>query len=385
RVARDRIADSLYLREFAGFGWHRIPTHQAFQQAVKKLRPATIERINAILIRDSVEREIEDGDITRTDTTVVECNVRPPTDSGLLCDCVRVLSRETARFGAIHHGLTVGFKPNRLRRARRLAYRINQAARKRGEAKELAMKDSYSELVTLTEEVAQQCLEVVKRAKSIRIGSSTQAERTHRRIERVEHFIVITMKVIDQTKRRVFKGESLPASEKIYSIFETHTALIKRGKINKRQEYGRKLALSDTPSGIITFYEVLEGNPNDSGQLIKALDQHKRIFGFVPTEFSADRGYYSAKNIEHCKANGIEVISVPKPGYLSKSQKELQRDKRFKAAQKRRAGIEGKISVLKRGRGLTRCMWRTDASFQLFVGLGIITQNLLTIARHLLE
>jgi transposase, IS5 family len=202
----------------------------------------------------------------------------------------------------------------------------------------------------------------------------------------IEHYCQLGKRVIDQTRRRVLEGEQVPAAEKVYSIFEPHTDLIKRGKVQTPVEFGHKVFLAESANGLITQYQVLDGNPSDEDQLQASLESHRRMFGDSPKLYSADRGFYSENNVHICEQNGVETISIPQRGGSRTPQREAyEKSSAFKKGQRFRAGIEGRISVLFRGRGMKRCLAHGRARFELLVGAAVLANNLMRIATLLLE
>jgi IS5 family transposase len=193
-------------------------------------------------------------------------------------------------------------------------------------------------------------------------------------------------RVLDQARRRVIHGEQVPASEKIYSIFEPHTDLIKRGKTNKPIEFGHKVFLAESAQGLITQYRVLDGNPSDEDHVESCLMSHQKTFGSAPEVFATDRGFYSEINQKVCQKAGVACASIPQRGGKKTTQRQsIEKSPDFRKAQRFRAGIEGTISVLLRGRGMRRCLAHGRKRFELLVGLAVLTNNLLRIARLLLE
>jgi transposase, IS5 family len=191
-------------------------------------------------------------------------------------------------------------------------------------------------------------------------------------------------RVIDQTRRRVIEGEQVPAEEKVYSIFESHTDLIKRGKARKPVEFGHKVFLAESAQGLITDYQVLEGNPADANQVAASLDRHQQIFHRPPELYAGDRGFYSADNLESCKQSGVRQVCIPQRGGQKTAEREaLERSRAFKKGQRFRAGIEGRISVLFRGRGMKRCRAKGREHFVVLVGAAVLANNLLRIAELL--
>jgi IS5 family transposase len=199
-------------------------------------------------------------------------------------------------------------------------------------------------------------------------------------------YAVLGDRVIDQTQRRVLNGEQVPAAEKIYSIFESHTDLIKRGKANKPVEFGHKVFLAESASGLITQYKVLEGNPTDNIHVPDSIAHHRTTFGAPPRVVANDRGFYSEDNISVCTEEGVRLVCIPQRGGKKTDERaQYEKSAAFKDGQRFRAGIEGTISVLMRGRGMRRCNARGAEHFAVLVGAAVLTNNLMRIARLLLK
>jgi IS5 family transposase len=199
--------------------------------------------------------------------------------------------------------------------------------------------------------------------------------------KQIATFCQLGDRVLDQTRRRVLQGETVPAEEKLYSIFEPHTDLIKRGKTLKPVEFGHKVFLAESAHGLITEYRVLEGNPVDSDHVQASLDHHQKTFQHVPDRYAADRGSYSAENVQNCKDAGVSQVCIPqRGGQRTADQEELERSRAFKKGQRFRAGIEGRISVLFRGRGMKRCLLKGRERFEVLVGAAVLANNLMRIA-----
>jgi transposase, IS5 family len=186
-----------------------------------------------------------------------------------------------------------------------------------------------------------------------------------------------------QTHRRVFEGEQVSAVEKLLSIFEEHTAIIRRGKARKQTEFGRKVWLSEVDGGIVSGFWILEGNSSDEAQLEPTLEHHLRLFGKAPELVAADRNVHSKENERVAKVMGVKKVCLPKAGKKSAQREEHERQRWYKRARRFRAGIEGRISVMKRRQYLGRCRDRGEEGFGRWVGWGILTANLDTIAQTL--
>jgi IS5 family transposase len=382
RELRERIADGYTLRRFTRFYSSLVPKHDAFNRAFNRLTPVTFEVINQIVVTCAVELGLESGKKLRVDTTVVESDIHHPTDSTLLWDSVRVLTRLVGRLNDLLPQGVPGFT-NRTRSARRRMQEIQRMAAKERH-KQLVPK--YRELIGTTGHVVKNARVVLDKTEGVRsIDLMTDiAIRALRR--EIDRFCGLADRVIDQARRRVLEGEEVPNEKKIFSIFETHTDLIKRGKPLKPVEFGHKVFLAESARGLITQYVVLKGNPADSIHVPSSLRRHKDTFGDVPDIYSGDRGFDSVDNIEHCRQAGVGLVCIPQRGGSRNPVREAyEKSAVFKAAQRFRAGIEGRISVLFRGRGMKRCLAEGPERFELLVGASVLANNLMVIARLLIE
>ena len=156
--------------------------------------------------------------------------------------------------------------------------------------------------------------------------------------------------------------------------------IIRRGKSSSPTEFGHKVNFVTGKSGLITQYQVLRGNPGDNELFADILKKHKKQYGTVPDEVSADRRYFSADNESYAYKAGVKRVSICKPGYQSEKRRQLEKQRWFKKLQKFRAGIEGIISALMRGLGLKRCLWKGWKAFNRYVGVAVVTFNLRKIA-----
>jgi IS5 family transposase len=182
----------------------------------------------------------------------------------------------------------------------------------------------------------------------------------------------------------VLDGEQVPNAEKLYSIFEAHTDLIKRGKVRTPVEFGHKVLLAESARGLITQYQVLNGNPPDEQHVGRSLECHKKAFGRVPELYSADRGFFSERNLTLCQHSGVKVVCIPQSGgKRAPARQACEKTPAFKQGQRFWAGIEGRISVLFRGRGMKRCLAEGSERFELLVGAAVLANNLMNIAAWL--
>jgi len=377
RELRERIADGYTLRGFTQFHCQPVPKHDAFQRAFVRLTPQTLMAVNELLVEAAVALGLEDGKKLRVDTTVVQTDVHHPTDNTLLWDVVRVVTRLVGRLADVIERRIKGFA-NRTRAARRRMLAIQRMTTTQRQTRQTG---KYRELIGIAEEVvegARSALRDTRNAGSADLLSDLAAEELRKEIER---FCGLGDRVIDQVRRRVLEGEQVPNAEKIYSIFEPHTDLIKRGKVLTPVEFGHKVFLAESARGLITQYKVLKGNPSDEDHVEPSLKRHKDAFGRVPELYGSDRGFFSDRNVTSCERGGVKLVCIPQRGGKKTPERETyEKSPAFKKGQRFRAGIEGRISVLFRGRGMKRCLAEGYERFELWVGAAVLANNLMIIA-----
>jgi IS5 family transposase len=381
RELRERIADGMTLREFTRFGAARVPKHKAFHRVSRRLTPATLQALNALVVDLAIALGVEDARWVRMDTTVSETDIHFPTDSALLWDSVRVLTRSAARILEEIPELPERLF-NRTRSARR---RMQEIHRLRRSERQYLQVPKYRELITITKQVLNNVRAVAKAARAAVADLEFEVGlRVEALCAEIGHYAHLGEQVVAQARRRVLDGQSVPADEKLYSIFEPHTDLIKRGKAQKPVEFGHKLFVAEGRRGIILDYQLLDGNPIDEGQVKPWLKRHIERFGVAPDLAAGDRGFYSQANLEHLHGAGVRLECLPQRGGKKTAERTAhEKSRQFKRGQKFRAGIEGRISVLIRGRGMKRCRLKGKERFELFIGLVVLANNLLVIGRHL--
>src|SRR3974377_262727 len=244
---------------------------------------------------------------------------------------------------------------------------------------------TYRALIGIAEEVvgsARAALETTRNMSGRDLFTAMAIEELRKKIK---HFCGLGSRVIDQARRRVLDGEQVPNDEKIYSIFEPHTDLIKRGKVRTPVEFGHKVFLAESARGLITQYEVLSGNPSDEVHVAASLRRHRQAFGRSPELYGSDRGFFNEQNLASCKHEGVKLVCIPQRGGKKTPRRQAyESSPAFKNGQRFRAGIEGRISVLFRGRGMKRCLAEGRDRFELWVGAAVLANNLMNIAAILM-
>ena len=376
RELRERIADGYTLRRFTHVDSQPVPGHDAFHRAFCRLTPATVRALNDAVVEAAVADGLEDGTQLRVDTTVVETDIHFPTDSTLLWDAVRVLTRLVGRVGEHQPAATAGF-PDRTRRARR---RMQEISRLSPTQRPRQQRRKYQDLLAVTAEVVAAARGVVAQAPAAG-GDPLAAAVVAGLCAEIAHVCTLADRVLDQTRRRVLQGEPVPVAEKLFSLFEPHTDLIVRGKARTPVEFGHKVFLAESGRGLLTEYRVLDGNPADEAQVGPSLAQHVRTFGAPPALYAGDRGFHSPANVQTLTAAGVRTVCLPqRGGAKTPDRAAVEHSPAFKRGQRFRAGIEGRISVLFRGRGMKRCRLEGRDRFEVFVGLAVLANNLLRIA-----
>ncbi|MBV8069974.1 MAG: ISNCY family transposase [Acidobacteriaceae bacterium] len=381
RELAERIRDGITLRLFTRFFSQTVPTHKAFHRGHRRLSPELIHKLNQSLVQAAIQAGLEDGEALRGDTTVVETDVHHPTDASLLWDTVRVITRLLGQLrDLVPHQLPR--YPKRTRAAKRRMYELQRMTASQREHQQVP---KYRELIGIAEEALKNGQHAVEATKELGPAASDVWMIEQLRAQ-IINFCQLGNRVVDQARRRVLLNEQVPTAEKIYSIFEPHTSLIKRGKAGKPIEFGHKIYLAETRSGLITQYCVLDGNPSDEDHVLKSIRAHKAEFGCAPKLYANDRGAYSPDNIQGCEQEGVECVCIPQRGGQKTPERDtFEHSAEFKQGQRFRAGIEGRISVLFRGRGMKRCLASGRRGVELLVGLAVLANNLLRIAALMLE
>lgn len=371
-------SDSLVLRQFCRLYLEPAPHDTTLIRWAALIGPETLQQLNEHIVRLAHQQRVTRGRKLRSDSTVVETNIAYPRDSGLLRDGVRVVSRLIGRAKEfvseqVQNGGEV-FR-NRTSSAKRLARQIADEARRRGQEAEEGRRATYKRLLKVAEAT-------LKQAETVQSVLSEQSVTAAQRLqESLDQFVPLLKQVVRQTHRRVMEGEMVPAAEKLVSLFEPHTQIIRRGKVGKPTEFGRKVWLDEVDGGIISQYRVLEGNPPDAREVPASLDNHQRLFARAPTLFTGDRGVHSPENEVTAYQAGVKQVALPQAGHKTSERKEHERQGWFRRGLRFRAGIEGRISVLKRRGHLGRCRDKGEDGFGRWIGWGVMTANLQTIAR----
>jgi IS5 family transposase len=372
------VRANLVYRMFTRIDAGEVPDAKTILKIARALGPEVIERLHRQVVEVAKRAGVTHGRRFRVDTTVVETNVHYPTDSTLLQDGVRALTRTMHR-GCLALGEPTSHIRNRARSVARRCIAIRLQSRR--EASRPAMVRSYRRLMNTTRAVLREAATMVRRlGQRVRTGGAKPAARLQRVQRRLRELGPVVAQVIEQTRARVLGGDA-HVMEKVVSIFEPHTAVIRKGKKAKPTEFGNLVTIQEAEHQIVTGYDVLDGRPADRAQWEPALDRHQQIFGRAPYLATADRGFSSAANEQMATSRGVRRVVLPHPGRKTAMRRAYERQPWFRRGRRWRVGSEGRISVLKRRHGLSRCRYHGRDGMHRWVGLGVIADNLVTIAR----
>lgn len=380
-LIREVRANVVY-REFTRIGGEKVPERSTLIKIAGCLRPKVIKAIHRKVRELGVKQKVSAGKKMRIDTTVVETNIHYPTDSSLLGDGMRVLTRTMGRIQQM-----VGDTGTKMRdRMRSVKYRlieIAKACRGKGEESRTKQKRAYEKLMSTTGRVLSQARTFINEVTTGLKQAATPirqliVESLARHLEEVS---ALTKRVLQQTKARILNGNT-HFEGKLLSIFEPYTEAIRKGKAAKPTEFGKMAKIQEAENQLIIDYEVCYKRPADAHLLIPSIQEHKETFGKPPHLVAADAGFFTAKNEQEAKAAGVAKISIPSR-YKNPTRRKHQKQRWFRRGQRWRVGCEGRISVIKRCHGLFRSRYRGEDGMERWVGLGAIVNNLVVIGKSM--
>jgi IS5 family transposase len=370
------VSDSIVLRQFCRLYLESAPDDTTLIRWANQIGPETVASLNERAVELARSLKVTRGRKLRVDSMVVETNIHHPTDSALLGDGVRVLSRLLRRAKKALPAEVVGrlgkevFR-TRNRSVRRVSQQLHRIARRKGEKARKELKEAYQKLIAITQASCAQAVSVVGALRGYADESGAR-----RLLEGLKYFVPLVEQGITQATRRVLYDEQVPTAEKILSLFEEHTQIITRQKMGKPREFGRKVLIDEVDGGIVSRYELLEEIGREHPHLPASLEAHQERFGRAPYLLAGDRGLYSAENERLAQQAGIKRIVLPKSGRPSHEREQHEKQRWFRRGFRFRAGIEGRISVLGRAFGLDRCLDHGEEGMGRWVGWGILAHNL---------
>jgi IS5 family transposase len=377
------VRASLFYRAFCRIDCETVPDAKTLIRLSQALGPDVLKGILERLTVLARSRRVVRGNRMRVDTTVVETNVHYPTDSTLLADGVRVITRTVNRLSETlkQQGLAIR---DRSRSLTRRVFRITRQSRQilKKEQSRVRMKKLYGEVVAIARAVIRDAERVVERVLTEKLPGLASVKK--RKVEsltgRVQETIAVTRRVVAQTKARVFRGDT-HHPDKVISIFEPHTEAIRKGKSSKPTEFGKLVKIQEAEGQFITDYEVCENRVPDGDLWVPSLERHKKLFRRAPSMATADAAFSSTANEQAAKDLGVQHIALPRGGRPPRGEKKRPNPRWFRKALRWRTGSEGRISALKRRHGLRRCRYRGLDGINRWVGFGVIANNLWAMGR----
>ena len=369
------VSDSLAWRRFCHLSLSdRVPDSATLIKLTHKYGDDAVRALNDALVLKLKEGKFVRGKKLRIDTTVVESDIHYPTDTGLLHDSIKVVTRVVSKLKKLVPGIGKRFVKH-TRKAKQVYLGQMKLMKRRTGQDKAALKKTQKQLADIATGVVADARTVLSELESL-LQKPALADKLSRQL--VE-WLGITDKVIRQTEEVIRGNYHLP--RRVVSIFDADARPIKRGKSHADTEFGRKVMIGETDHGIISSYEVLKDNPADTGVLKRGIKGHRKLFRKRLKAVAGDRGFYSQGNEDWLHHTGVTQVSIPKRGKVSQERRSYQKQYWFKRLQRFRAGIEARISLLKRKFGLRRSRMRGDSGTQIWVGQGILTQNLWQAAR----
>jgi len=374
-VLAKEVKDSFAWRRFCHLSLgDRVPDSTTLIKLTHKYGEDTVRALNDTLVLKLKERKIVRGRKLRIDTTVVEADIHHPTDTGLLTDGVRVITRVVTRLKKLVPGIGGGFVKH-TRKVKKIYLGLMKVMKGRIGKDETTLKKARDKLVKITEKViadaqaVQAELELIQEKLPLAKGLLRQ----------MGEWIEVAEKVVWQTKEVMAGNLHLP--QRVVSFFDVDARPIRRGKSRAETEFGRKVLIGETDHGIISTYDVLEENPADVTVLKVGVKGHRRLFRKRLKAVAGDRGFYSQANEDWLRKGRVKLVSIPARGRISGARRAYQKQSWFKRLQRFRAGVEARISLLKRKFGLRRSLLRGSPGVNIWVGQGIFAHNLWQAAR----
>jgi len=363
------IENSEFLRDYVGLGIKPMMDYSFLNKAFGILSDRTWKIMNRVLAQYAKEQEKISSEKLRLDTTVYETNIHYPSDSSLLWDSFRTLARLLQQIQQELPQLALKHRFH-VKKVKKLFLFITRNAASKNKSKKRKVKSTYRTLIERVNwiaGVAREALCVLQRA-----GYDA---------ELLAHYIPIVEKITGQAEQRIFQGVKLASDEKVYSLFEEHTELLKRGKAGKPIEFGHKILIAQTGEKFIHHYEVFPKRQEDKELIKPTLKAHKQLFGTGPDVLATDKGFYeNMKQILKLGKN-ITTVSICKKGRRNQQEYERESTEEFKDGQRFRAGCEGSISVLKRAFKLGRCLFKGFKNYAASVGCAVFCHNLVLLTK----
>lgn len=370
------VRDSFMWRRFCHLSIEdNVPDDTTLIKLTKKYGEGALDELNDALVLKLKEEKVIRGKKLRMDTMVTEANIHHPTDTSLLADGIRVITRTVTRLKKVGAGIGSGFV-NHTRKVKKICLSVSRLFKERTGKGRAGLAKAQKQLIKLAKKVITGGRQVTAQIEGL---GAKQPLIISRLRERLDAWLGVSERIVEQAEQ-VVKG-NLRIPRRVVSVFDTGARPIRRGKARVDTEFGRKVLIGETDHGIITTHEVLKENPADAALLKTGVRGHRRLFRKRLKAVATDRGFYSQANEKWLRKGGVEQVSIPVRGKTSKQRRLEQKQPWFRRLQRFRAGSEGRISLLKRVFGLDRSLMRGNQGAEIWVGQGIFAHNLWQAAR----
>lgn len=392
--AVERVADSLVLRWFCRVYFRRVPTKTTLLRWAQTIRPQTLRALTDRAVLLAKQTQVTRARKLRIDSTCVQTPIHHPTDSGLLGDGVRVLTRLIQRAKPLVQERLTGIRDafrSRLRTVRRVLRQVHRISRLQGEDAAEQQRALYTRLLETTRQTVHQA-ERVRQALVARAEADAAAparevltSRAPRRMAQrlqaqLEQFLPLVRRVMAQAQTRVLQGRQVPAAAKVLSLFEPHTRIVKRAKAGAPVEFGRQVMLDEVEGGIVIRSHVLADDESECHQAVPAMQHHRALFGRPLWVVAGDRRLHTKGVEDAAHGLGVTHVMIPRTGTLSAAQRAREQQRSWRRRYRWRAGIEGRIHSLRRDYGLARCRSHGEVGLERDVGWGVLASDLRHIA-----
>ena len=362
--------------EEVDFDWRRI------EDNLTKLRPETLKKITDLIVRAGHELAPKAIEAVRGDTFVVETNIHYPTESSLIGDGMRKVLPLAARLALAE--AVAGWRQHEhlLDKIKKLVRNIGRVARVKNEAGKARVQAGYKELLELAEELlqrARQLLATVQEPKRLSVLDRTGGAAA----KELLHYVDLTAKVCATARRRVLQGETVPNEDKIFSIFEPHTELIKRGKQPVPIQYGHNVLVVEDAVGFVIDYRVVANGVLDQDLVVPVMKKLQERFTGKIKSASFDRAFHTPENQQEL-AKIVRTPCIASKGQEQGRQQQKEGTVAFRKARQNHPGVESAIGAMQAGNGLKRCRDRSKRGYERYVALAILGRNLQTLGKLLL-
>ncbi len=386
-----RVADSLVLRWFCRVYFQRVPDKTTLLRWAQTIQPATLATLIDRAAQLAQQARVTRARKLRIDSTCVQTPIHHPTDSSVLGDGIRVLTRLLQRAKSVVQGVVQGdlagvrtaFR-SRLRTTRHLLRQIHRISRRVGEESAEAQRGLYARLLETARQTVRQAERVQEALTRAQTSTPTRSlpRMAHRLQTQFDRFLPLVRRVMLQARARVLERQPVASTAKVLSLFEPHTRVVKRAKAGAPVEFGRQVVFDEVEGGLVTRFHVLTDDESECHQALPAVQHHQALFGRPPWLVAGDRRLHTKGVEAAAQAVGVTHVVIPWTGTLSAAQRTREQQRSWRRRYRWRAGIEGRIHSLRRDYGLARCRSHGAVGLERDVGWGVLASNLRHIAQR---